>query len=54
VREPRKPTFPKGDIAIVEFVVLALLWLNEVRPVDDGVAPVEDRPLSLPRIGARR
>jgi len=44
----------QGGIAVVEFVVLGLQWLTEVRPVDDGVAPVEDHPLSLPRIGARR
>ena len=46
-------TFPPV-IAVVESLVLILLWPNGVRPVDDGMVPVKDRPQSLPRIGARR
>jgi hypothetical protein len=41
-------------MAVVEPLVLILLWPNQVRPVDDAMASVEDRPQSLPRIGARR
>ena len=48
---PRR--FHQG-IAVVESLVVGLLSLNEVRPVDDGVSPVEDPRLSLPRVGARQ
>jgi len=44
----------QGGVAVVESLMLGLQWLTEVGLVDDGVAPVEDHPLSLPRIGARR
>ena len=52
MRDLPDATFPPG-IAVVESLVLDMLWLNEARPVD-AVAPVEDRPLSLPPIGGRR
>jgi hypothetical protein len=41
-------------VADAESLVLVVLWPDEVRPVDDGMTPVNDRPQSLPRIGARK
>jgi hypothetical protein len=40
-------------IAVVESLVLVVLWPNEVKPGDGGMAPVNDRCFLL-RIGAQR